>query len=101
MHNLDNILNKKIIQGGMGVGVSGHKLAREVSCHGQLGVVSATGPDILLIRGLQHGDSDGELREALKEFPNQDIARRILHKFFIEGGKDPDERYILNPFPAF
>jgi len=101
MLDMGNMLDKKIIQGGMGVGVSGHKLARKVSCYGQLGVVSATGPDILLVRGLQHGDITGELRDALEHFPNQDISRRILDKFFIEGGKETHERYILNQFPAF
>jgi len=101
MRGLGNISDKKIIQGGMGVGVSGHKLARKVSCYGQLGVVSATGPDILLVRGLQKGDIAGELRDALFHFPNQDISRKILDKFFIEGGKGPYERYILNQVPAF
>ncbi len=101
MHSLGNIPDKKIIQGGMGVGVSGHKLARKVSCYGQLGVVSATGPDILLARGLQNGDMTGELSDALGHFPNQDISRKIIDKFFIEDGKGPDERYALNQFPAF
>ena len=91
----------KIVQGGMGVGVSRWRLAQRVSRYGQLGVISATAPDNLLIRGLQNGDPDGELREALEQFPNQDIARRIFERFFIKGGKAPGERYILNQFPAF
>ena len=101
MGNLDTIRNIKIIQGGMGVGVSRHYLAQAVSCSGQLGVISATAPDILLIRGLQNGDSTGELRDALKEFPNQTIAERIVERFFIKGGKDSGENYRLNGFPTF
>ncbi|MGD8321328.1 MAG: hypothetical protein PVJ02_12765, partial [Gemmatimonadota bacterium] len=34
-----------IIQGGMGVGISGWRLARAVSSRGQLGVVSGTALD--------------------------------------------------------
>jgi len=101
MASLSDISNIKVIQGGMGVGVSGHKLARAVSCYGQLGVISATGPDILLLRGLQDGDKSGELRDALKHFPNQDIAEKIFERFFIEGGKSPDKDYKLNQFPTF
>jgi len=91
----------KIIQGGMGVGVSKYSLAKRVSCYGQLGVVSATAPDNLLIRGLQHGDPNGNLREALTKFPNQEIAKRIFDKFYISGGKAPEDRYLLNSFPHF
>ena len=43
----------KIIQGGMGVAVSGWKLARTISRLGQLGVVSGTGLAIILARNLQ------------------------------------------------
>jgi len=42
-----------IIQGGMGVGVSGWPLARAVSVTGQLGVVSGVALDTLLARRLQ------------------------------------------------
>ena len=46
----------KIIQGGMGAGVSGWSLARAVSKAGQLGVVSGTAMDLILARRLQLGD---------------------------------------------
>src|ERR1043165_76537 len=39
-----------LIQGGMGIGVSGWPLARAVSRRGQLGVVSGTGIDSLFVR---------------------------------------------------
>ena len=101
MSKINEIIGKKIIQGGMGVGVSGYKLARKVSSYGQLGVISATGVNITLARELQKGDLTEEFREALSHFPNQDIARKILGRFYIEGGKAPDKRYILNQFPSF
>jgi nitronate monooxygenase len=76
-----------IIQGGMGVGVSGWRLARAVSQQGQLGVVSGTALDLLLTRQLQLGDIGGHLRRALAAFPYQEIAGRILDRYFIPGGK--------------
>lgn len=79
-----------IIQGGMGVGVSGWRLARAVSQKGQLGVVSGTALDLLLTRQLQLGDIGGHLRRALAAFPYQEIAGRILDRYFIPGGKAPD-----------
>ena len=72
-----------IIQGGMGVGVSGWRLARAVSGQGQLGVVSGTALDLLLTRQLQLGDPDGHLRRALAAFPYPEIAARILDRYFI------------------
>ena len=44
-----------IIQGGMGIGVSNWVLARSVSKTGQLGVVSGTAMNTVLIRRLQDG----------------------------------------------
>jgi nitronate monooxygenase len=79
-----------IIQGGMGVGVSGWRLARAVSRCGQLGVVSGTALDLLLTRQLQLGDEGGHLRRALAAFPYPEIAGRILERYFIEGGKAAD-----------
>lgn len=79
-----------IIQGGMGVGVSGWRLAKAVSQHGQLGVVSGTAMDLLLTRQLQLGDIGGHLRRALAAFPYPEIAARVLEKYFIPGGKEPD-----------
>ena len=76
-----------IIQGGMGIGVSNWKLARAVSLTGQLGVVSGTILDNILARRLQRGDLEGDMRRALEHFPNRDIARRILTRYFIPGGK--------------
>lgn len=45
----------RVIQGGMGVRISSYKLAREVSLKGELGVVSGTAVDSVLVRELQSG----------------------------------------------
>ena len=81
----------------MGVGVSGWRLARAVSQRGQLGVVSGTALDMLLTRQLQLGDAGGNLRRALDAFPYPDIARRILDRYFIPGGKAPDAPFKTPP----
>ena len=78
-----------IIQGGMGVGVSGRRLARAVARAGQLGVVSGVALDTQLARRLQLGDPDGDMRRALAHFPNQDVVARILERYFVPGGIAP------------
>ncbi len=83
----------KIIQGGMGVGVSNWRLAQAVSRIGQLGVVSGTGLDQVLARRLQDGDLGGEMRRALAHFPIPQMAQRILDALFVPGGKPPDAPY--------
>jgi nitronate monooxygenase len=90
----------KIIQGGMGVAVSGWKLARAVSMSGQLGVVSGTGLAIVLSRGLQLGDPSGKLRFALEHFPIPGVAGRILERYYIPGGKAPNAPFIVSPLPT-
>lgn len=80
-------LPPRIIQGGMGVAVSGWRLARAVSTCGQLGVVSGTAIDVVMSRTLQLGDPGGHFRRALAAFPLREAADRILRKHFIEGGK--------------
>jgi nitronate monooxygenase len=77
----------------MGVGVSGWRLARAVSQCGQLGVVSGTALDLLLTRQLQLGDVEGNLRRALAAFPYPEIAKRILDRYFIQGGKAADASF--------
>lgn len=77
----------------MGAGVSSWRLARAVSSTGQLGVVSGTALDVILARRLQDGDRGGEMRFALSHFPSQEIAGRILERYFVEGGKPADAPY--------
>lgn len=87
----------QIIQGGMGIGVSNWNLAKEVSSSGQLGVISGVSLDSILGRRLQDGDPGGHMRRALKAFPFQDTARRILDRYFIPGGRN-NKPYIQLPF---
>ena len=91
----------KIIQGGMGAAVSSWKLASAVAKLGQLGVVSGTGLPVLLARQLQAGDLDGSYRRALTRFPFPHVAKRILDRYFIEGGKPANAPFILTPMPLF
>ena len=82
-----------IIQGGMGVAVSCWQLARVVSQAGQLGVVSGTALDTVLARRLQDGDPDGDSRRALAHFPNQEVAERIIKRYFRPEGRAPGQPY--------
>ncbi|GAA4398404.1 nitronate monooxygenase [Ornithinibacter aureus] len=86
-----------IIQGGMGVAVSGWRLARAVSRAGQLGVISGTAMDAVIARRLQDGDPGGHYRRALEHFPSPAMAQRVLDKYFIEGGRAEDASY--KPLP--
>lgn len=92
-----NINHPVIIQGGMGIAVSGWKLAKTVSQMGQLGVVSGTAINSVLIRRLQDGDEQGDVRRAMRAFPHQGIVQQILDLYFIEGGKDPHKSYKRCP----
>ena len=76
-----------IIQGGMGIGISSWPLARAVSEQGQLGVVSGTALDNLLIRRLQDGDIGGNLRRAMDAFPSPAVASETLKRFFKPEGR--------------
>lgn len=89
-----------IIQGGMGAAVSDWRLANAVSSKGQLGVVSGVALGALLARRLEAGDPGGHMRRALAAFPFRDAAQRILDKYFIEGGKDPDARFAVKPMAS-
>ncbi|MEX0692675.1 MAG: nitronate monooxygenase [Gemmatimonadales bacterium] len=86
-----------IIQGGMGAAISGWCLARAVSLTGQLGVVSGTGIDTVLVRRLQDGDPGGHLRRAIEAFPMPDVAGHVSQKYFRAAGRAPDQPYLLLP----
>ena len=87
----------KIIQGGMGVGVSNWRLANAVSKLGQLGVVSGTALDALFVRRLADGDQGGHMRRGLDAFPFPEMARRIWQEYFVPGGKPIEAPYPLTP----
>lgn len=83
----------------MGAGVSSWSLANAVSKAGQLGVVSGTAMDVILVRRLQVGDPGGHMRRSLKRFPIPDIAQRIIDRYFVEGGKAQDKPFKGKPIP--
>ncbi|MBP9144702.1 MAG: nitronate monooxygenase [Thermoanaerobaculia bacterium] len=83
----------EVIQGGMGVGVSGWRLARAVAAAGGLGVVSGTALDVQLARRLQLGDKSGDLRRSMARFPYRELVDRVLKRYFVAGGIAPGARF--------
>ena len=93
----------RIIQGGMGVAVSGWPLARTVSMAGQLGVVSGTALEVVCARRLQRGDPGGHVRRALAHFPFPQSAQRVIAAYYRPAGTAqgapfrPTPRFTLRP----
>jgi nitronate monooxygenase len=87
----------RIIQGGMGVAVSNWKLARAVSLLGQLGVISGTVLDTVLVRRLQDGDVGGHMRRAIDRFPIAGVGDAVLNRYFLPDGRPPQQPYKLIP----
>jgi len=87
----------KIIQGGMGVGVSNWRLAQAVSKLGQLGVVSGTALDQVFVRRLVDGDQGGDMRRGLDAFPFPEMAKRIWQEYFVHDGKAAGAPYKVLP----
>ncbi len=75
-----------LIQGGMGVAISGWRLARAVSSQGHLGVVSGTGIDTVFVRRLHDFGVDPELEQVLAGFPVPSVVERVLERY---GKHDP------------
>lgn len=84
----------------MGVGISGWRLAQAVAAAGQLGVVSSTALDTVLVRRLQLGDPGGHMRLALDAFPIVKIAQEVWDKYYVSGGKDPGAPFKSKPMPS-
>lgn len=84
----------------MGVGVSGWRLANAVSSRGQLGVVSGTALDAVLVRRLGSGDDGGHIRRALSSFPVPGVADRIMERYYSRHGRAPGERFRTKPMPS-
>ena len=81
----------------MGIAVSNWVLARAVALRGQLGVVSGTAIDTVLVRRLQDGDEGGHVRRAMQRFPLPKVAEEVLAKYFVPGGRPATEPYRLLP----
>ncbi len=99
-----NFLKKiKLIQGGMGVYVSNWRLAKAVAMEKPgitVGTVSGTGLDWVYVRLLQLGDPGGHVCRALTAFDekfNTGIGKKILDRYFVEGGKAPTSRFKNPP----
>lgn len=86
-----------VIQGGMGTAVSNWRLAQAVAKTGQLGVVSGTALDNVMIRRLQDGDPDGAMCRALRHFPDVALAQRVLDRYYLPGGKKEGVPYKTAP----
>lgn len=87
----------RIIQGGMGVGVSDWRLARAVSQRGELGVVSGTALDTVMVRRLQDGDPGGHMRRGIAAFPLPGVGADVLRRYFRPGGRRPGMPYRMLP----
>lgn len=86
----------RIIQGGMGIGVSNWRLARAVAERGHLGVVSGTALNTVLVRRLQDGDADGSMRRALSHCPLPGV-QQLIERYFRPEGRAAGEPYRLAP----
>jgi len=75
-----------IIQGGMGIRVSSPELAGAVAHEKATGIVSGTGIGNVLVRGLNEGDYDGEIRSALERYPRQEVVERVMKEFYRPNG---------------
>lgn len=82
-----------IIQAGMGIGISSWQLAKTVAQMGQMGVVSGTGLDTVLVRRLQLGDEGGHLKRAMAKFPFQEVVSRVLNRYFKPNGLSKSEPF--------
>jgi nitronate monooxygenase len=83
----------RVIQGGMGVAVSNWRLANAVARAGQLGVVSCTVLDTVVVRRLQDGDPGGHMRRAIAAFPIPGVGEEVLKRYFKPAGRAPGEPY--------
>lgn len=89
--------NPKVIQGGMGVGISSYLLAKVVAMRRGLGTVSGVLATEIVVRMLQNGDPGGHIRRALAHFPSQKEAMEFLGTYFRPNGRPQNGRYHVAP----
>lgn len=98
----------KVIQGGMGAGVSDWRLARAVAIAGEklgkrvLGVVSGTGLPQIMFNRLQDGDSN--TKRALEAFDKElglNIGEELIQKYYVSEKSELQEkpRKLVLPKP--
>jgi NAD(P)H-dependent flavin oxidoreductase YrpB (nitropropane dioxygenase family) len=88
--------NPWLIQGGMGIAVSGWPLARAVSLTGQLGVVSGTAIDTVFARRLQDHGVDESLQLVLDQFPVPAVVDEVLARYAATR-REPTTPYLPVP----
>lgn len=81
----------------MGIGISHWRLARAVSLCGELGVVSGTALDTVLVRRLQDGDVGGHMRRAMERFPMPEVSAAVLRRYFLPQGRGEGVAYKAVP----
>jgi nitronate monooxygenase len=81
-----------LIQGGMGIAISGWPLARAVARAGQLGVVSGTAIDNVFVRRLQDDGIDEDLQRVLESFPLPSVVEHVTERF-ARSKRQPSEPY--------
>jgi NAD(P)H-dependent flavin oxidoreductase YrpB (nitropropane dioxygenase family) len=103
---MDWLKQVRLIQGGMGVYISNWQLARAVAAErpGETaGTVSGTALDVVYVRLLQLGDPGGHVRRALAAFDERfgvAVGEQICARYFVPGGKAPEERFKSAPMVA-
>lgn len=84
----------RLIQAGMGVGVSSWHLANTTARHrGVIGTVSGIASEDIVTRSLQKGDRGGHFRRALHAFPFPEIGKAIVEKYFVKGGIPAGQKF--------
>ncbi len=87
----------RLIQAGMGVGVSSWSLANKTARRrGVLGTVSGIAAEDIVTRTLQNGDLGGHFKRALDAFPFPEIARAVYDKYYVENGIPEGQKYLAH-----
>lgn len=100
LNDIDDSTLPSIIQGGMGIGVSSWRLARSVAQRGEIGVISGTAIDSVVVRELQDGDPH-DRRRVLNAYPDEEIVDHLLDRFYQPDGRAEGEPYDLLPIHQF
>ena len=82
----------------MGVAVSNWILAKATALRGQLGVVSGTGIDTVLVRRLQDGDAGGHMRRAMRSFPIPGVSDAVMAEHFRPAGREGGKTGTTNGY---
>jgi len=98
--DIDSASLPEIVQGGMGIGVSTWHLARHVAQRREIGVISGTAIDSVVVRELQDGDPHGR-RRVLQSYPDSAIVDEMIDQFYRPEGRAEEAPYDLLPIHRF